>query len=98
MEQGTARIKQSYIVRVPEDELDYHLPRIECQQEPGLPRPNIVTVPDEVVTTAEQQARDLLERYGVEDAQSMSTGDVVELANLIADANAYRKPYTNRSV
>ncbi len=41
--------------------------------------------------TAEQQARDLLERYGVEDAQSMTAGDLVELANLIADANAYRR-------
>jgi hypothetical protein len=34
--------------------------------------------------SAEQQARDLLERCGVEDAQSFSAGDVVELANLIA--------------
>jgi len=35
--------------------------------------------------TAEQQARDMLERMGVEDAQSFSTGDLVELANLIAE-------------
>lgn len=41
--------------------------------------------------TAEQQARDLLEQYGLKDAQSMTAGDVVELANLIADANAYRR-------
>lgn len=41
--------------------------------------------------SAEQQARDLLERYGMEDAQSWSAGDLVELANLIADANAYRR-------
>lgn len=40
--------------------------------------------------TAEQQARNLLEKYGLEDAQSLSAGDVVELANLIADAQAYR--------
>jgi hypothetical protein len=40
--------------------------------------------------TAEQQARDLLEQYGLEGAQSMTAGDVVELANLISDANAYR--------
>jgi hypothetical protein len=40
--------------------------------------------------TAEQQARDLLEQYGLEGAQSMTAGDVVELANLIADANVYR--------
>lgn len=41
--------------------------------------------------SAEQQARDLLEQYGLEDAQSMTAGDLVELANLIADANAYRR-------
>jgi hypothetical protein len=35
-------------------------------------------------TSAEQQARDMLERMGIEDAQSFSAGDVVELANLIA--------------
>ena len=34
--------------------------------------------------TAEQQARDLLERMGIENAQSFSAGDLVELANLIA--------------
>lgn len=34
--------------------------------------------------TAEQKARDMLERMGVEDAQSMTAGDLVELANLIA--------------
>jgi len=35
--------------------------------------------------SAEQQARDMLERMGVENAQSWSAGEVVELANLIAD-------------
>jgi hypothetical protein len=35
--------------------------------------------------TAEQQARDLLERIGVSDAHSYATGDLVELANLIAE-------------
>ncbi len=35
--------------------------------------------------TAEQQARDLLDRLGVEDAQSYSSGELVELANLIAE-------------
>jgi hypothetical protein len=35
--------------------------------------------------TAEQKARDMLERMSVEDAQSFSAGDLVELANLIAD-------------
>ena len=33
--------------------------------------------------TAEQQARDLLERMGVNNAQAFTAGDVVELANLI---------------
>jgi hypothetical protein len=42
-------------------------------------------------TSAEQQARDLLEQYGLEDAQSMTAGDLVELANLIGDAHAYRR-------
>jgi hypothetical protein len=36
--------------------------------------------------TPEQEARDLLERLGVEDAQSWSAGDVLELANILADA------------
>lgn len=39
-------------------------------------------------TSAEQRARDLLERMDVEDAQSFTAGDVVELANLIAGRNA----------
>lgn len=39
--------------------------------------------------SAEQQARDLLEGYGLEDAQSMTSGDVVELANAIAHAHAW---------
>ena len=34
--------------------------------------------------TPEQKARDLLERMGVDDAQGMSAGDVVEIANLFA--------------
>lgn len=41
--------------------------------------------------SAEQQARDLLERCGVEEAQSFSAGDLVELANLIAELNSYRR-------
>lgn len=36
--------------------------------------------------TAEQAARDLLERLGVKDAQSYTSGDLVELANLIPAA------------
>jgi hypothetical protein len=35
--------------------------------------------------TAEQKARDLLERMGDENAQGYSAGDIVELANLIAE-------------
>lgn len=34
--------------------------------------------------TAEQKARDMLERMSVEGAQTFSAGDIVELANLIA--------------
>lgn len=34
--------------------------------------------------SAEQEARDMLERMGVEDAQLFTAGDLVELANLIA--------------
>lgn len=41
--------------------------------------------------SAEQRARDLLEDLGMPDAQAMSAGDLVELANYIADAAAYRK-------
>ena len=33
--------------------------------------------------TAEQQARDMLERMGVDGAQSFSSGELVELANLL---------------
>ena len=43
-------------------------------------------------TSAEQQARDMLERMGVEDAQSWSAGEVVELANLIADRHPPVQP------
>lgn len=39
-------------------------------------------------TTLEQQARDLLERAGVEDAQSLTAGDLVEIANLLGRASA----------
>ena len=37
--------------------------------------------------TAEQNARDMLERMGVPDAQEYSAGDLVELANLIVRAD-----------
>lgn len=37
------------------------------------------------MTTAEQKARDMLERMGVEGAQRFSAGDLVELANLISE-------------
>jgi hypothetical protein len=40
--------------------------------------------------SAEQEARDMLERLDVEDAQSFTAGDVVELANLIAEASRLR--------
>lgn len=35
--------------------------------------------------SAEQEARDLLEQMGVDNAQSFSSGDIAELANLIAE-------------
>lgn len=40
--------------------------------------------------TAEQEARDILERMGMEGAQSFSAGDVIELANLIAERDRLR--------
>jgi len=43
---------------------------------------------DGLGATAEQQARDMLERMGVPEAQSYTAGDLVELANLIAHAQA----------
>lgn len=43
------------------------------------------------MASAEQQARDLLERMEIEGAQSFSAGELVELANVIADAEQYRK-------
>lgn len=36
--------------------------------------------------TAEQQARDMLARMGVEDSYNLTAGELVELANLIAAA------------
>lgn len=41
--------------------------------------------------TAEQKARNMLKRLGVEEAQSFSAGDLVELANLIADHDHAKK-------
>jgi hypothetical protein len=41
--------------------------------------------------TAEQEARDLLERMEIPNAQSFSSGELVELANLISVVNFYRK-------
>ena len=38
-----------------------------------------------MTTTPEQAARDMLERMDIENAQSFTAGDVVELANLIAE-------------
>ena len=42
--------------------------------------------------TPEQEARDILERMEINGAQSMTSGDVVELANIIAD---YRQLIAN---
>jgi hypothetical protein len=41
--------------------------------------------------TIEDDARDLLDRIGVEDAQRFTAGDLVELANIIADVRALRR-------
>lgn len=40
--------------------------------------------------SAEQQARDMLERLGHPNAQSMTAGDLVELANLINECQRLR--------
>jgi hypothetical protein len=40
--------------------------------------------------TPEQEARNMLERMGVEDAQNMTAGDVVEIANIIRDRDKYK--------
>ncbi len=40
--------------------------------------------------SAEQKARDMLERMGVENAQDFSAGELVELANLIAQFEMMR--------
>lgn len=40
--------------------------------------------------TAEQQARDMLERMGIENAQLFTSGDLVELANLIDQNNEWK--------
>jgi hypothetical protein len=52
-------------------------------------RPGVVVSADQPITP-EQEARDILDRMGVDGAQSMTTGDVVELANLIAEVRALR--------
>lgn len=41
--------------------------------------------------TAEQKARDLLDRMDIDGAQEMTAGDVLELANLIARRDALEK-------
>jgi hypothetical protein len=43
--------------------------------------------------TVEQRARDMLERIGVENAQGFSSGELVELANLIAEHDMLMKVY-----
>jgi hypothetical protein len=41
--------------------------------------------------TAEQKARDLLDRMEVDSAQNFSAGDLVELANFIRDSDDMRR-------
>lgn len=43
--------------------------------------------------TPEQEARDMLESMGISNAQAMSAGEVVELANLIARYNTLKALY-----
>jgi hypothetical protein len=45
---------------------------------------------EEVNSSVEQEARDILDRMGVPGAQQLSTGTVVELANLVAEARHLR--------
>jgi hypothetical protein len=44
-----------------------------------------------LAVSAEQEARDMLERMGVEDAESFTAGDLVELANLLAAVGEIRR-------
>ena len=46
---------------------------------------------DQNEVTVEQRVRDMLERAGVEGAQSMSSGDLVELANLLAERDKLKR-------
>lgn len=48
--------------------------------------------------TLEQEARDLLERAGVEDAQSMTAGALVEIAELISHARLGREIAEKRRI
>ena len=54
----------------------------------------VIELPSETDTplSAEQEARDMLKRIGVENAQSFTSGNLVELANLIA-SNRQRGRY-----
>lgn len=45
--------------------------------------------------TAEQEARDMLGRMGVANAHMWTTGELVELANLIAKARAFTQEDVN---
>ena len=60
-----------------------------ADSEPGQPLG--LPLNDGLGPTAEQQARDMLERMGVPEAQNYTAGDLVELANLIAHAQAVDK-------
>ena len=65
------------------DELDAVLASLVTPSEP-------LWTPKNPERTAEQQARDLLERLGWDEAQSLTAGDVCELANLIAECSRLR--------
>ena len=53
--------------------------------------PALVRFSEGLGPTAEQQARDMLEHMGVPDAKNYTAGAVVELATLIAHAQAVEK-------
>lgn len=58
---------------------------------PPATEPAALRLSEGLGPTAEQQARDMLERMGVDDAQSFTAGDLVELANMIAHAEELEK-------
>lgn len=82
--QKAARELAHFADHGPDDQYFEAIERLET-------RLQVVRALTESDKSAEQQARDMLERCGVEDAQCFTSGDLVELANLVADAEQYRR-------